>query len=417
MRKIDIKYLEDNNLILFKAISGSNAYGTNTPTSDEDIRGVFILPLDDILGDTYIPQVSDEKNDVVYYEIKRFLELLRNNNPNILELLNTPEDCIQYKHPLFDLILEQKEIFITKECAKSIGGYAKTQIYKASGLNKKQNWEMDKVTRKDVLDFCYAVIDEKSRPLKGWLQENGLDQKFCGVVNIPHARDLYGLFYDADAHLCFSELVSEEDRESNKIAIRQLNKPMGLHYKGIMKEEGEAESNSVRLSSIPKGEKCIIHFIYNKDGYTSHCKDFREYEEWLKKRNVTRYTDVKTHGQQIDGKNMLHCRRLLEMSREIAEGKGIIVRRPNAKYLLSIRKGEVALDELIKWAEAEIVIIDELFKASNLPDEVDFELTNNLLITIRKQFYYEKSTMLNSVTVGNDDIRTIISRYPKNRIE
>jgi hypothetical protein len=387
MKKIDIKYLEENNLILFKAISGSRAYGTNTPESDFDYRGIYILPEDDILGDTYVDQVSDEKNDIIYYELKRFLELVRKNNPNILELLNVPEDCIIYKHPLFDLILNQKDSFITKECAKTIGGYAKSQIAKSSGLNKKQNWEMDKITRKDVLDFCYAIEGEQSIPLKKWLVENGYEQKFCGVVNIAHAKDLYALFYDLQSHVCFSDSMPEAIREANKKTYRQKDERMGLGYKGIMKDENESESNSIRLSSIPKGQNCEIHFSYDKDAYTSHCKSFREYEQWLTKRNVNRYTDFKSHGQGLDGKNALHCRRLLDMAREIAEGKCVIVRRTNVEYLLSIRKGEVALDELIKWAEAEITIIDELFKKSNLPDEVDFELTNELLINIRKQFY------------------------------
>lgn len=387
MKKIDIKYLEDNNLILFKAISGSRAYGTNTPESDFDYRGIYILPEEDILGDTYIEQVSDTTNDTIYYEIKRFLELVRKNNPNILELLNVPENCIIYKHPLIDLILNQKDKFITKECAKTIGGYAKSQIAKSSGLNKKQNWEMDKITRKDVIDFCYAIEGEQSIQLKKWLVENGYEQKFCGVVNIAHAKDLYALFYDLQSHICFSDSMPEAMREANKETYRQKDEGMGLGYKGIMKDENESESNSIRLSSIPKGQKCKIHFSYDKDAYTSHCKSFREYEQWLTKRNINRYTDFKSHGQGLDGKNALHCRRLLDMAREIAEGKGVIVKRPNPEYLLSIRKGEVALDELIKWAEAEIIIIDELFKKSNLPDEVDFELTNELLINIRKQFY------------------------------
>jgi hypothetical protein len=38
--------------------------------------------------------------------------------------MNTPEDCVIYKHPLYDLILEHKNDFITKVCAKSFGGYA-----------------------------------------------------------------------------------------------------------------------------------------------------------------------------------------------------------------------------------------------------------------------------------------------------
>nr|WP_284452530.1 nucleotidyltransferase domain-containing protein [Parachlamydia acanthamoebae] len=41
---MDLKELKESNCIIFECISGSKAYGLSTETSDEDIRGVFILP-------------------------------------------------------------------------------------------------------------------------------------------------------------------------------------------------------------------------------------------------------------------------------------------------------------------------------------------------------------------------------------
>ena len=82
---------------LFLVIRGSHAYGTNIETSDTDFAGVFIQPMDDIMGFKYKQQINDDNNDIVIYEIRRFLELLASNNPTVLELLNTPEDCIIYK--------------------------------------------------------------------------------------------------------------------------------------------------------------------------------------------------------------------------------------------------------------------------------------------------------------------------------
>jgi hypothetical protein len=373
---------------LFMAIRGSQAYGTATPTSDIDYAGVYIQSMDDILGNRYKEQINDDKNDTVFYELRRFLELVATNNPTILELLNTPEDCIIYKHPLYDLILERKNEFITKACSRSFGGYGIQQIKKAKGQDKKQNWEKDKVTRKDVLDFCYVVEDGKSIPWKEW--NSIYDEKFIGAVNVPNARDVYALYYDTDAALCFSESIGESIRENAKRWRKESNIPMGFGYKGLIKVgEGAnvAESNQLRLSSVPKGEIPIAHIIYNKDGYTMHCKDYLSYQEWLSNRNEQRWTDVKSHGQKIDGKNMMHCRRLLEMSREIAEGKGIIVRRPNADELLSIRRGEIDLQSLIDRAEKDILEIDELFKQSTLPESVDRQMIHDLIVKIRKLFY------------------------------
>lgn len=375
---------------LYLVIRGSHAYGTNIETSDTDFAGVFIQSMDDIISNKYKEQINDDKNDTVIYEIRRFLELLASNNPTVLELLNTPEDCVIYKDPIFDRVLENRDKFITKICGKSFGGYARQQIGKAKGQNKKQNWEKDKVTRKDLLDFCYVIEGSDSIPIKTWFEKNGYledVQKFCGVVNIPNARDMYALYYDEVSHLCFSELIDDEIRIKNIEYYKGVD-PLG--YKGLVKV-GESDnngiSNQLRLSSIPKGEKPIAVFTYNKDGYSQHCKDYNSYQTWLKERNESRWVDVKSHGQKIDGKNMMHCMRLMQMAREIGEGKGIIVRRPNAQELIDIRKGKVDLQSLIDKVESEIKEVDKLFKESNLPDSVDKDFVTELIKSIRKEVY------------------------------
>jgi predicted nucleotidyltransferase len=387
-QKITYDYLKENGLILFECIIGSQAYGTQTPTSDEDRKFVYMLPIDNILGTGYVEQLNVNA-DYTGWELKRFLELMGSSNPTVLELLNTPEDCIITKHPLFQYVLDHKADFITKRCKNSFAGYAVQQIQKARGLNKKQNWEKDKVTRKDVLDFVYVIEGEKSIPWKVW--NNGTyDEKFCGVTNVPNARDVYAVFFDVDANNCFNENIPEDIREKSKAWRKEEGYPMGFGYKGLVKTgEGAnaAESNQLRLSSIPKGEKPICNIIYNKDGYSMHCKDYKEYEEWLANRNEQRYVDTQAHGQKIDGKNMMHCMRLIRMAKEIGRGEGIIVRRPDAKELLAIRRGEVDLDTLIDTAEAEIKEMDRIFDESDLPNKIDPELVNTLLVKIRREFY------------------------------
>lgn len=370
---------------LLIAIRGSRAYGTNTPTSDTDYAGVYIQSHEDILGFNYKEQINDTKNDTVFYEVKRFLELVGTNNPNILELLNTPENCILYKDPAFDEILKHKDSFITKSCSKSFGGYAIQQIKKAKGQNKKQNWEQERVIRKSPIDFCYLHVNNNSIPLSTWFDNNKLNQKFAGLTKVPHSRDTYALYYD---HLSDS-LYSDKKSKFSKWVAKGLSflfgsEPMG--FKGV----GFEESNSIRLSSIPKDvpKHYFVGYVsYNEDGYTQHCKEYNSYLGWLEERNEQRWVDVKSHGQKIDGKNMMHCRRLLEMAKEIAEGKGINVFRNNFKYLLSIRMGEVDLQTLIDKAENDILEIDKLFSNSSLPDKVDNELLNNILVKLRKEIY------------------------------
>lgn len=389
------EFLKEKNCILYEVVVGSQAYGTATPQSDIDKKFVFCLPKKHIYGTKYYKQINLNK-DYVGFEIKRFLELTASNNPTILELLNSPEDCVLHKHPIFDEVLKHKNEFITKQCAHSFGGYARQQITKALGMDKMQNWEMNRVERKEPIDFCNVVSGYNSFPLTELLDKIGMDQKFCGAAKIQGARDMHALFYDWKAHYMFSEKVKAPVRRFAKSFYKFINRitgaSLGFGYKGIYKTgEGESkpESNSLRLSSIPLGEKAIAVFSYNKDGYTKHCDDYNKYQKWLKDRNTERWVETKTHGQKIDGKNMMHCKRLVQMAYEIAEGKGIIVRRPDAQELLSIRRGEVSLDELVSWANERIKGLDETFRNSNLPDSIDSEFVHNMLVKIRMEVYGE----------------------------
>lgn len=77
------KHLGDN--ILFLTIGGSHAYGTNVEGSDVDIRGAAGSP--EILGVNRFEQVINNQTDTVIYAINKFVNLLVQCNPNVIELL------------------------------------------------------------------------------------------------------------------------------------------------------------------------------------------------------------------------------------------------------------------------------------------------------------------------------------------
>lgn len=346
-------------LIILSAVMGSHAYGTSLPTSDIDKRGIFIQPIKDIIKYGYVEQVSDEKNDIIFYELKRFLDLVKSNNPNILELLNVPKECIIQNSSEYRKISSQKKKFITKKCKNSFGGYAIQQIRKAIGLNKKMNWDKKETIRKSVLDFCYILLNGESIPFKTWLQKIGdFKQEDFALAKINHAKDIYGMYY------------------------------MGSSYnekKGIIKNE--ETSNDVQVVSIPKNQFFITNFVYNQDGYSSHCKMYKEYQNWLNNRNEDRFKMNKSHGKNYDSKNMSHCIRLLDMGIEIAKGKGIIVKRPkdHIEFLMKIRRGEIEYNELLNTAKRKIKEMDDAFENSDLPENIDSNLIPNLLEEIRNE--------------------------------
>lgn len=344
----------DSSHLLLKCISGSQAYGLALPHSDTDIKGVFIQPKKQYYGLTYTDQVNNETNDIMYYEIKKFVELLLKNNPNILELLSTPDDCVLHRHPVMNLL--KPEMFLSRLCNQTFGQYVYAQIKKARGLNKKILNPLDR-KRKTILDFCYVVKGQGSVPVVDWLTDQGYAQEDCGLVRIDHMRDMYALFFQSQSDRKFSGIFSGED------------------------------ADEVSLSSVPEGLQpaCILYF--NKDGYSVYCKEYRQYWEWVEQRNEERYKNTVSHGKNYDAKNMMHVFRLLNMAEEIARYKKVNVRRPEREYLLKIRAGEFAYEDLLKQAGEKIGVVDDLFKKSDLPAQPDPMQAEEKLVEIRQVFY------------------------------
>lgn len=395
-----IEELRAKNLLAYEYVRGSQLYNTALPPingveqSDTDYGGVYIAPKSVLMGlpELYEPQVSDEKNDTTFYELGRWVELLMKANPNALESLYIPQDKVVGEiHPAIQLILDNRDLFVTKECFKSLASYAKAQVHKAQGLNKKINWRIE--TRKDVLDFCYTFRGQGSQSMKEYLAEHGLDQKYCGLVNIPNMKDTYGVYYDYAAHAKFKHMDFRTRRELALYVaktfgekyydeyLRRINDKEFFGYSGIVHPEGK--SNDVRLSSVPKNETPICYMVYNKQGYESHCKKYKEYQEWLRNRNPIRYES--NLNKNYDSKNIMHTVRLLHMGKELAEGRGFnVVRTWDRQMLLDIRNHNYEYEEIMNYIEITYNSFQDKISSCYLPDTINKEKINELLICARK---------------------------------
>lgn len=352
-----LEELKKSNHIIFECISGSRAYGLDTPTSDTDIKGVFILPKAQFYSLDYIGQINNETNDIVYYELRKFIELCLKNNPNILEMLYAPADTVLYKHKLFDEI--KSDLFLSKLCEKTFANYAFSQIKKARGLNKKIVNPIEK-ERKDITDFCTVLEGKKNLPLKEYLTHFNLESNYCGLAKIPNMKNCFNFFYNKE-----------------------------LNYQGIAREN----ANEVCVSSIPKSENPIAILYFNSEGYSSYCKKYKEYWNWVAKRNEVRYKNNVSHDKNYDAKNMMHTFRLLRLTEEIAEKANMSIRVSKAEkaYLFRIKNAEFEYDDLINEAEKIKDNLEKQFKFSELQEEPDKEKVNNLLVDLRVKFYREKT--------------------------
>ena len=418
MRTLTFEDIDKEGLLLYKYKRGSLAQGTFIEgKSDIDTCSVYLAPPDQLLGlgFDYQDEVSDEKHDNVAWEFNKFMRLLLKSNPTVLEALFVDDEFVDYEHPIITELKKSRDKFVTKACFNSFGAYAVSQIKKARALGKKcLNDNGKEVERRTALSFCYTYYNQGSTKIENWFNYRGLRTEFCGLNKIPNMHDDYGVFYDWGAHFeavgyqaidavrYFKEknreyASGEKYRDDEKYClgrylvgeyqiklgdISQLNrKPIG--YRGIFKND---DSTEVRLSSIDdKNDKPICHMSFNQNGFVKHCKDYKDYKDWVKNRNPIRYAQNKE--KNYDAKNLSHSFRLMNMCIEIAENKGFNVNRRNIDrdFLLDVKMHKYDYDNIIELLEEKKIEMDDAIAKSTLPDEISVDFVNDFVIKIRKQ--------------------------------
>lgn len=118
--------------LLFATISGAHLYGFPSPDSDYDLRGVHILPLQEIVGlneTRQTLQVSEVRDglelDLVTHDVAKFFGLLLQRNGYVLEQLYSP--LIVLTSPEHEELKEIAKGCITRNHAHHYLGFSNTQ--------------------------------------------------------------------------------------------------------------------------------------------------------------------------------------------------------------------------------------------------------------------------------------------------
>lgn len=122
--------------LLCRLIGGSHLYGLNTSESDTDYRGLFVARDKRYLAgfEKVDSIVQNGEVDATYYEIHRYLQLLRKSNTQVMEILFAPDDAFIYKHPIFDWMVKERYRLIDSDVLKSsLKGYVFSEIRLATG--------------------------------------------------------------------------------------------------------------------------------------------------------------------------------------------------------------------------------------------------------------------------------------------
>ena len=128
--------------MVMEVVTGSVAYGVNGTVSDWDIVGICI-PTKELIFPHLAGSIPDfgeptkpfktiqehgifhkeKEYDITIYSIVKFFDLCMNMNPNMVDILYVPDNCILHITAIGNLIRENRSIFLNKMCWHSFKGY------------------------------------------------------------------------------------------------------------------------------------------------------------------------------------------------------------------------------------------------------------------------------------------------------
>lgn len=359
-----VPWLHDRLILL--TVHGSHAYGTSTPASDVDLKGVAIPPREYFHG--YMQQFAQAEfkdPDAVVYGIQKFMKLASDCNPNIIEVLWTdPEDHV-YMTPLGEMLLEHRAAFLSRKAKHTFSGYAISQLKR---IETHRRWLLNPA---------------EEEPLR---ESFGLPQ--MAKLNRNQMSSVEGLIKEKmKAWKVDWGVVPDSDRFSFQDSMERTLVDMSL---GTDEEKWASAAGQIGFESD------FLDLITKERRYEEARRNWKQYHEWKLNRNPDRAKMEAEHG--FDSKHASHLVRLMRMGEEILTTGKVVVKRPDAEELLEIRGGSWEYEELIEWAEAMDVKLNKLYLESDvLPMQPDRKKLDELCVKLVEEGLKQESFISSAV--------------------
>lgn len=169
---------------MYETVVGSVAYGVADEFSDFDVNGFFIPSADrlfphlrgHLLGfdkdvrcpkcwqshhimDTNAPG-GPREYDLNLYAITQYFKLCLENNPNMVDTLYTPRECVLHSTAIAEMVRESRDLFLHKKCWPKYKGYSYQQLHKMRGKEPEEGSKRWKLREKYGYDvkFAYHLV-------------------------------------------------------------------------------------------------------------------------------------------------------------------------------------------------------------------------------------------------------------------
>jgi hypothetical protein len=302
---------------------GSHLYGTNTPLSDIDIKSVYIPSADDIVLQKVKGSISVKRNKLIgeknfageideeIYSLQKFFQLVSEGQTVALDLLfSNSESWISHTPEWLEIIANRHRLITRK--SEAFIGYCRQQA-------KKYGIKGSRVAAaREVLNYLKSCSNEYL----------GLNSKLIRWSN------------------SIDEFVS---LSSNKEFINIV----------------EIEQNSGTKTTF-------LDVCGRKLSYTASLKNAIEVVQRLVDEYGQRALQAESN-QGIDWKSLSHAVRVGQQSVELFQTKNITFPRPNADFLLKIKKGELPYVQVAEIIENLFEEVEETARNSDFPEDVDKE--------------------------------------------
>lgn len=134
--------------VILAGYMGSTSHGTLIPRTnehavdDKDVMCVSFGSKSDYFGLSNFEgfQIKQEEWDVVGYEIRKYFRLLLKNNPNVMGLLWLRPEHYLIVRPEGKRILENRNLFSSKQAYKSFTGYAWGQLHRMTAFQQYEGY-------------------------------------------------------------------------------------------------------------------------------------------------------------------------------------------------------------------------------------------------------------------------------------
>lgn len=216
---------------------GSVSHGTYVPKhiDDKDIMGVIIPPKEYYLGlkrfgNKNTKEIKFKEWDIVFYEFKKYINLLLKSNPNVLALLWLKEEFYIHTNKYGKLLIENRDKFLSKKVYESFSGYAYAQLKKMTHFSYAGYMGQK---RKELVDkFGY---DSKNASHSIRLLKMGIECLETGTINVYREKDKNELLDIKHGKWSLEKIKEYADKLFIKMenALKITNLPDEPDYKAV----------------------------------------------------------------------------------------------------------------------------------------------------------------------------------------